>query len=71
MLAQERWSRENAVSRRGLAALQWQGGGGEGHGFSYLLESHMAYLAGSHILRRWLGIRLKIKNLKNFGNNKF
>ncbi len=33
-------------------------GRGEGHGFSYLLESHMTYLAGSHILRSWPGIRL-------------
>jgi hypothetical protein len=41
--------------------LHYSGGGrgrGEGHGFSYLLESHMTYLAGSHILRSWLGIRL-------------
>jgi hypothetical protein len=35
------------------------GGGGEGHRFSYLLGSHMTYLAGSHILRSWPGIRLK------------
>ncbi len=35
------------------------GGGGEGPGFSYLLESHMTYLAGSHVLRSWPGIRLK------------
>jgi hypothetical protein len=33
-------------------------GRGEGHGFSYLLESHMTYLAGSHIFRSWPGIRL-------------
>jgi hypothetical protein len=31
--------------------LQWQGEGGEGHGFSYLLELHMIYLASSHVLR--------------------
>jgi hypothetical protein len=36
------------------------GEGGEGQGFSYLLESHMTYLAGSHILRSWPGIRLNI-----------
>jgi hypothetical protein len=43
------------------AALQWHGGGGGGGdcGFSYLLESHMAYLASSHILRIWPGIRTK------------
>ncbi len=35
------------------------GGGGEGRGFSYLLESHMTYLAGSHVHRSWPGIRLK------------
>jgi hypothetical protein len=35
------------------------GGGGEGRGFSFLLESHMTYLAGSHILRSWPGIRLR------------
>ncbi len=34
------------------------GGGGEGQGFSYLFESHMTYLAGSHILRSWPGIWL-------------
>jgi hypothetical protein len=27
------------------------GGGGEGRRFSYLLELHMTYLAGSHVLR--------------------
>jgi hypothetical protein len=43
------------------APLQWQGEGGEDHGFSYLLESHMTYLAGSHVLRSWPGIRLKWK----------
>ncbi len=42
------------------AVLEWQGGGGEGHGFSYLPELHMTYLAGSHILRSWPGIRLYI-----------
>jgi hypothetical protein len=31
---------------------------GEGHGFSYLLETHMTYLAGSHVLRSWPGIWL-------------
>ncbi len=31
--------------------LQWQGGVGEGHGFSYLPELHMTYLAVSHVLR--------------------
>jgi hypothetical protein len=31
--------------------------GGEGHRFSYHPESHMTYLAGSHVLRSWLGIR--------------
>ncbi len=36
------------------------GGGGEGRRFSYLLESHMTYLAGSHVLRSWAGIRLKV-----------
>jgi hypothetical protein len=34
-------------------------GRGEGRGFSYLLESHMTYLAGSQVLRSWPGIRLK------------
>ncbi len=38
--------------------IQWQGGEGEGRRFSYLLESHMTYLAGSHILRSWPGIQL-------------
>jgi hypothetical protein len=28
-----------------------RGGGGEGRGFSYLLESRMTYLASSHVLR--------------------
>jgi hypothetical protein len=55
MPAQERWSRENAGSRRDLCCGR---GEGEGHGFSYLLESHMTYLAGSHVLRSWPGIRL-------------
>ncbi len=32
---------------------------GEGRGLSYLLESHMTYLAGSHVLRSWPGIRLR------------
>ncbi len=45
-------------------ALQWQGGGvgggGEGPGFSYLLELHMTYLAGSHVLRSWPGIRSNV-----------
>ncbi len=36
-----------------------EGWGGEGQGFSYLLESHMTYLAGSHIHRSWPGIRLR------------
>jgi hypothetical protein len=39
--------------------LSGRGGGEEGRGFSYLLESHMTYLAGSHILRSWPGIWLK------------
>jgi hypothetical protein len=34
------------------------GGEGEVHGFSYLPELHMTYLAGSRILRSWPGIRL-------------
>jgi hypothetical protein len=34
-------------------------GGGEGRGFSYLLESHMTYLAGLLILRSWPGIWVK------------
>ncbi len=42
------------------------GVGGEGHGFSYLLESHKTYLAGSHVLRSKPGIRLNnFKLLKN------
>jgi hypothetical protein len=56
MPARERWSQENQGTRRGLRLLQWWGG--EGRGFSYLLESHMTYLAGSHVLRSWPGIRL-------------
>jgi hypothetical protein len=64
--ARERWSRENPGTRRGLhwttvaGGEGWGrgGGGGEGQGFSYLLGSHMTYLAGSHILRSWPGIRL-------------
>jgi hypothetical protein len=32
---------------------------GEGHGFSHLFESHLTYLAGSHILMSWPGIQLK------------
>jgi hypothetical protein len=56
----ERWSRENPGTRRGLHCTSAAGGrGGEGHGFSDLLESHMTYLAGSHVLRSWPGIRLK------------
>ncbi len=40
--------------------LHYSGGGrGEGRGFSYLHKSHMTYLAGSHVLRSWPGIRLK------------
>ncbi len=58
MPARERWSRENPGTRRVSTALQWQGGGGEGRGFSYLLVSHMTYLAGSHVLRSWPEIRL-------------
>jgi hypothetical protein len=42
------------------AALLWLGGGGEGCRFSYLLESHMTYLAGSHVLSSWPGIQLKL-----------
>jgi hypothetical protein len=64
MPARERWSRENPGTRRGLHCTEWQGGGvggeGEGRGFSYLLESHMTYLAGSHVLKSWPGIRLRI-----------
>jgi hypothetical protein len=64
MPARERWSRENPGSRWGLhctiVAGGRGGGRGEGHGFSYLLELHMTYLAGSHVLKRWPGIRLKI-----------
>ncbi len=41
------------------AVLEWQGGGGKGRGFSYLPELHMTYLAGSHVLRSWPGIRLR------------
>ncbi len=63
MPARERWSRENPGTCRGLhsttVAGERGGGGGEGRGFSYLLESHMTYLAGSHVLRSWPGIRLK------------
>jgi hypothetical protein len=63
MPARERWSRENPGTCRGLhwttVAGGRGGGGGEGQGFSYLLESHMTYLAGSHILRSWPGIRLR------------
>jgi hypothetical protein len=66
MPAWERWSRENPGTRRGLhcttVAGGRGGGGGEGRGFSYLLESRMTYLAGSHVLRSWPGIRL----IKNF-----
>jgi hypothetical protein len=68
MLAQERSSRENTGNYGDLRcttvispALQWQGGEGEVRRFSYLLESHMTYLASSHILRSWPGIRLKNK----------
>jgi hypothetical protein len=49
------------------AVLEWQGGGGEGHGFSYLLELHMTYLAGSHILRSWPGIRVIKRKLHQDG----
>jgi hypothetical protein len=41
-------------------------GGEEGRGFSYHLESPMTYLAGSHILRSWPGIRLKVLSSGNF-----
>jgi hypothetical protein len=41
--------------------LSGRGVGGEGHGFSYLPELHMTYLAGSRILRSWPGIRLTEK----------
>jgi hypothetical protein len=39
------------------------GGGEEGCRFSYLLESHMTYLYGSHVLRSWPGIRLNRKSI--------
>ncbi len=63
MPARERWSQENPGTHRGLHCTTMEGGrgggGGEGRGFSYLLESHMTFLAGSHILRSWPGIWLK------------
>jgi hypothetical protein len=66
--ANRRWCRPRRGGVRKIwgpaevsAVLEWQGGGGEGHGFSYLLESHMTYLAGSHILRSWLGIWLTFR----------
>jgi hypothetical protein len=59
MPARERWSRENPGTLWGLCCTRVAGGGGEGCGFSYLLELHMTYLAGSHVLRSWPGIRLR------------
>jgi hypothetical protein len=44
----------------GLSGRGSGGGRGEGHGFSYLPELHMTYLAGSRILRSWPGIRLSM-----------
>jgi hypothetical protein len=41
-----------------ITPLQWQVEREEGCGFSYLFESHMTYLASSHILRSWQGIQL-------------
>jgi hypothetical protein len=57
--ARERWSRENAGNYSDLICTRVVEGRGEGCGFSYLLESHMTYLAGSHVLRSWPGIQLK------------
>ncbi len=42
-----------------------RGGGGEGRGFSYLLESRKTYLAGSHVLRSWPEIGF-LKKLNTF-----
>ncbi len=42
-----------------------RGGEGEGHGFSYLPESDMTYLAGSHILRSWPVIQLTYQAINN------
>jgi hypothetical protein len=58
MPAREKWSLENAGSCRGLCYTT-VAGGGEGRGFSYLLESHMTYLDDSHVLRSWPGIWLR------------
>jgi hypothetical protein len=65
MLARERWSRENPGTRQGLCCITVAGGGGEGRGFSYLLESHMTYLASSHVPRSWPGIRLRLPVIKS------
>jgi hypothetical protein len=54
--ARERWSRENSGNYSELRYTTVAGG--EGRKFSYLLESHMTYLAGSHVLRSWPGIWL-------------
>jgi hypothetical protein len=39
-----------------LSCTTVAGGRGEGCGFSYLLKSHLTYLAGSHVVRSWPGI---------------
>jgi hypothetical protein len=62
MLARERWSQENLGTRRGLQCTA-VAGGGEGHGFSYLLESHMTYLAGSMVKIYSFLCRLKINTV--------
>jgi hypothetical protein len=61
MPAQERWSEKNAGNYGDLSCTTVAGGRKRSQIFlQYLLESHMAYLAGSHILRSWPGIRLMI-----------
>ncbi len=64
--ARERWSQENMGSRQGLCCITVAGRGGGGCWFSYLLESHMTYLAGSHVLRSWPGIWFKKLTMSDY-----
>jgi hypothetical protein len=64
MPARERLSQENAGTHWGLLSTTVAGGrGGEGSGFSYLLELHMTYLARSHIPRSWPVIQLSLSQI--------
>ncbi len=47
----ERWSWKNAGNYGDIYCTTMAGGEGGRSQISYLLESHMTYLAGSHVLR--------------------